>query len=74
MNFQTVLLPMAFEDRTLLDMLVAWASSHLSLCDETYRVRALEHRSTALLYLGPTSRHAPMHTLDPIAVLRLSAP
>ena len=48
MNFQTVLLPMAFEDRTLLDMLVAWASSHLSLCDETYRIRALEHRSTAL--------------------------
>jgi transcriptional activator protein UGA3 len=39
---------MAFEDRTLLDMLVAWASSHLSLCDDTYRIRALEHRSTAL--------------------------
>jgi transcriptional activator protein UGA3 len=39
---------MAFEDKTLLDMLVAWSSSHLSLCDETYRVKALEHRSTAL--------------------------
>lgn len=39
---------MAFEDKTLLDMLVAWASSHLSLCDDTYRVKALEHRSTAL--------------------------
>jgi transcriptional activator protein UGA3 len=39
---------MAFEDKTLLDMLVAWASSHLSLCDDTYRIKALEHRSTAL--------------------------
>jgi transcriptional activator protein UGA3 len=47
-GFLTVLLPMAFEDKTLLDMLVAWSSSHLSLCDETYRVKALEHRSTAL--------------------------
>jgi transcriptional activator protein UGA3 len=48
MNLRTVLLPMAYEDKTLLDMLVAWASSHLSLCDDTYRVKALEHRSTAL--------------------------
>jgi len=47
-NQNAVLLPMAFEDKTLLDMLVAWASSHLSLCDDTYRVKALEHRSTAL--------------------------
>jgi transcriptional activator protein UGA3 len=39
---------MAFEDKTLLDMLIAWASSHLSLCDDTHRVKALEHRSTAL--------------------------
>lgn len=29
-------------------MLVAWSSSHLSLCDDTYRIKALEHRSTAL--------------------------
>jgi transcriptional activator protein UGA3 len=48
MNLHIVLLPMAYEDKTLLDMLVAWASSHLSLCDDTYRVKALEHRSTAL--------------------------
>jgi len=48
MNLRTVLLPMAYEEKTLLDMLVAWASSHLSLCDDTYRVKALEHRSTAL--------------------------
>jgi transcriptional activator protein UGA3 len=47
-GFLTVLLPMAFEGKTLLDMLIAWSSSHLSLCDETYRVKALEHRSTAL--------------------------
>ena len=47
-GLRIVLLPMAFEDKTLLDMLVAWSSSHLSLCDETYRVKALEHRSTAL--------------------------
>jgi len=39
---------MAFEDKTLLDMLIAWASSHLALCDDTHRVKALEHRSTAL--------------------------
>lgn len=29
-------------------MVVAWSSSHLSLCDDTYRIKALEHRSTAL--------------------------
>lgn len=39
---------MAIEDRPLLDMLVAWSSSHLALCDDSYRVKALEHRSTAL--------------------------
>ena len=39
---------MAIEDRPLLDMVVAWASSHLSLCNDMYHVRALEHRSTAL--------------------------
>lgn len=44
----TVLLPMAMEEKPLLDMLIAWSSSHLSLCDDTYRIKALEHRSTAL--------------------------
>ena len=43
-----VLMPMAIEDRPLLDMLIAWSSSHLSLCNEIYQVKALEHRSTAL--------------------------
>lgn len=53
---------MAFEDKTLLDMLVAWAASHLSMCDDTYRVKALEHRSTALRSLAtslPTSQESP---------------
>jgi len=53
---------MAFEDKTLLDMLVAWSSSHLSLCDETYRVKALEHRSTAIQSLAtalPKSQESP---------------
>jgi transcriptional activator protein UGA3 len=53
---------MAFEDKTLLDMLVAWSSSHLSLCDDTYRVKALEHRSTALQSLAtalPNSQDSP---------------
>ena len=44
----SVLLPMAIEDKLLLDMLIAWSSSHLSLCDDEHRARALEHRSTAL--------------------------
>lgn len=39
---------MAIEEKALLDMLIAWSSSHLSLCDDTYRIQALEHRSTAL--------------------------
>lgn len=39
---------MAVEEKALLDMLIAWSSSHLSLCDDTYRIKALEHRSTAL--------------------------
>jgi transcriptional activator protein UGA3 len=39
---------MAFEDKTLLNMLIAWASSHLALCEDTHRIKALEHRSTAL--------------------------
>lgn len=39
---------MAIEEKALLDMLIAWSSSHLSLCDDTYRIKALEHRSTAL--------------------------
>lgn len=39
---------MAMEDKLLLDMLIAWSSSHLSLCDDEHRARALEHRSTAL--------------------------
>lgn len=39
---------MAIEDMPLLDMLIAWASSHLSLCDDSHHVRALEHRSTAI--------------------------
>jgi transcriptional activator protein UGA3 len=43
-----VLMPMAIEDRPLLDMLIAWSSSHLSLCNDIYHVRALGHRSTAL--------------------------
>lgn len=43
-----VLLPMAIEDRLLLDMLIAWSSSHLSLCGDEHRASALEHRSTAL--------------------------
>lgn len=47
-GFLSVLLPMAIEDKPLLDMLIAWSSSHLSLCDDTYRIKALEHRSTAL--------------------------
>jgi hypothetical protein len=44
----SVLMPMAIEDRPLLDMLIAWSSSHLSLGNDIYHVRALEHRSTAL--------------------------
>ncbi|KAL5094888.1 hypothetical protein Trisim1_003497 [Trichoderma cf. simile WF8] len=47
-GFLSVLLPMAIEEKALLDMLIAWSSSHLSLCDDTYRIKALEHRSTAL--------------------------
>ncbi|RFU78363.1 c6 transcription factor [Trichoderma arundinaceum] len=47
-GFLSVLLPMAIEEKALLDMLIAWSSSHLSLCDDTYRIQALEHRSTAL--------------------------
>ncbi|KFY25971.1 hypothetical protein V493_04337 [Pseudogymnoascus sp. VKM F-4281 (FW-2241)] len=47
-GFLSVLLPMAIEDKLLLDMLIAWSSSHLSLCDDEHRARALEHRSTAL--------------------------
>jgi transcriptional activator protein UGA3 len=43
-----VLLPMAIEDKLLLDMLIAWSSSHLSLCSDEHRAEALEHRSTAL--------------------------
>lgn len=39
---------MAIEDKLLLDMLIAWSSSHLSLKDDQHRARALEHRSTAL--------------------------
>jgi hypothetical protein len=39
---------MAIEEKPLLDMLVAWSSSHLSLYDDGYRIGALEHRSTAL--------------------------
>lgn len=44
----TVLLPMAIEDKPLLDLLIAWSSSHLSLSNDVYHVKALEHRSTAL--------------------------
>jgi transcriptional activator protein UGA3 len=61
-GFLTVLLPMAFEDKTLLDMLVAWSSSHLSLCDEAYRAKSLEHRSTALTSFTtslPNSQESP---------------
>lgn len=47
-GFLSVLMPMAIEDRPLLDMLIAWSSSHLSLCNDVYHVKALEHRSTAL--------------------------
>ncbi|KAI5462782.1 fungal-specific transcription factor domain-containing protein [Mariannaea sp. PMI_226] len=47
-GFLSVLLPMAIEDRPLLDMLVAWSSSHLSLCEDRYHIEALEHRSTAI--------------------------
>jgi len=53
---------MAYEDKTLLDMLVAWASSHLCLCDDSYRIKALEHRSTALRSFTtalPKSRESP---------------
>lgn len=39
---------MAIEDKPLLDMLIAWSSSHLSLSNDVYHVKALEHRSTAL--------------------------
>ena len=39
---------MAVESTPLLDTLIAWTSSHLSLCHESYQVRALEDRSSAL--------------------------
>ena len=39
---------MAIESPSVLDTLIAWSSSHLSLCHESYQVRALEDRSSAL--------------------------
>lgn len=62
MSLHIVMLPMAFEDKTLLNLLVAWASSHLALCNDTYRGKALEHRSTALRSLTialPKSQESP---------------
>ncbi|KAB5526270.1 fungal-specific transcription factor domain-containing protein [Coniochaeta sp. 2T2.1] len=71
-GFLSVLLPMAFEDKTLLDMLVAWSSAHLSLCDDSYRVKALEHRSTALRSFSTSisrSRDSPEASLAGCLVL-----
>lgn len=41
-------LPMAMESAALFDALLAFASGHLSLSDESYKVIALETRSTAM--------------------------
>jgi transcriptional activator protein UGA3 len=43
---------MAMESPPLLDTLIAWASSHLSLCHEPFQVDALEDRSSALSSFG----------------------
>ncbi|KAH7011002.1 fungal-specific transcription factor domain-containing protein [Ilyonectria destructans] len=51
-SFLTAFLPMAMESVALFDVLLAFASGHLSLTDESYKVAALETRSTAIRSLA----------------------
>ncbi|KAF6822732.1 C6 transcription factor, partial [Colletotrichum plurivorum] len=51
-SFLSAFLPMAMESTVLYDALVAFASGHLSLSHEAYRVSALEAHSTAISNLA----------------------
>ncbi|KAJ3950256.1 uncharacterized protein N0V96_001400, partial [Colletotrichum fioriniae] len=56
-------LPMAMESSVLYDALVAFASGHLSLSNESYRVSALEAHSTAITNLA-TALSQPQHEIS----------
>ncbi|CCF34855.1 hypothetical protein CH063_01212 [Colletotrichum higginsianum] len=51
-SFLSAFLPMAMESTVLYDALVALASGHLSLSNESYRLSALEAHSTAITNLA----------------------
>ncbi|KAK1977673.1 fungal-specific transcription factor domain-containing protein [Colletotrichum cereale] len=57
-SFLSAFLPMAMESNVLYDALVAFASGHLSLSNESYRVAALKAHSTAISNLA-TALSAP---------------
>ncbi|KAI3532258.1 hypothetical protein CSPX01_13570 [Colletotrichum filicis] len=61
-SFLSEFLPMAMESSVLYDALVAFASGHLSLTNESYRVSALEAHSTAITNLA-TALAKPQHEI-----------
>ncbi|ETN41656.1 uncharacterized protein HMPREF1541_03592 [Cyphellophora europaea CBS 101466] len=51
-SFLSAFLPMAMESKALADSLVAWASSHLALTDQSYELLSLESHSSAVRALS----------------------
>ncbi|KZL78429.1 C6 transcription factor, partial [Colletotrichum tofieldiae] len=60
-SFLSAFLPMAMESTVLYDALVAFASGHLSLSNESYRVSALEAHSTAISNLATALSEPQQH-------------
>ncbi|KAK1143592.1 hypothetical protein N8T08_006202 [Aspergillus melleus] len=58
-SFLSAFRPMAVDSPALADALVSWSSGHLAATNASYRVTALEARSTALHALTETISSAP---------------
>lgn len=68
MLISTVFLPMAMHDSALLNALIAWSSSHLSLRDPAFQQVAMQNRLTALQDLRLSLESSPENVESNLAI------
>ncbi|KAJ5341452.1 hypothetical protein N7541_010576 [Penicillium brevicompactum] len=67
-SFLSVFLPMAMHDSALLNALIAWSSSHLSLRDPAFHQVAMQNRLTALQDLRLSLESSPENVESNLAI------
>ncbi|CAG7991928.1 unnamed protein product [Penicillium salamii] len=67
-SFLSVFLPMAMQDSALLNALIAWSSSHLSLRDPAFQQVAMQNRLTAMRDLRLSLESSPENAESNLAI------